>query len=75
MIIGDMQQKRDRGYKKVKDAITLHGGTSLLSTGITGDDARFALAAVQAGAKLLEPNHPATALASGNKGVTFMHEA
>ncbi len=75
MIIGDMQQKRDRGYKKVKDAITLHGGTSLLSTGITGDDARFALAAVQAGAKLLEPNHPAIALARGHKGVTSMHDA
>lgn len=75
MIIGDMQQKRDRGIKKVKDAIALHGGTTLLSTGITGDDARFALAAVQAGAKLVEPNHPAVALARGHNGVTTMHAA
>lgn len=75
MIIGDMQQKRARGLKKVKDAIALHGGTTLLATGITGDDARFALAAVQAGAKLIEPNHPAVALARGHKGVTTMHDA
>jgi 3-keto-L-gulonate-6-phosphate decarboxylase len=75
MIIGDMQQKRDRGLKKVTDAIALHGGTTLLATGITGDDARFALAAIQAGAKLIEPNHPAIALARGHKGVTTMHDA
>lgn len=75
MIIGDMEQKRNRGLKKVKDAIAEHGGTTLLSTGITGDDARFALAAVKAGAKLIEPNHPAVALARGHKGVTTMHDA
>jgi hypothetical protein len=47
----------------------------LLSTGITGDDARMALAAVQAGARMLEPNHPAIALARGIEGVTTMHAA
>ncbi|MCL5429404.1 MAG: thiamine phosphate synthase [Chloroflexi bacterium] len=75
MIIGDMYQKREAGRKKVLEAIKLHGGTTLLSTGISGDDARMALAAVQAGAKLIEPNHPATALARGHKGVTNMHDA
>lgn len=75
MIIGDMHQKREVGRKKVLDAIQLHGGTTLLSTGVTGDDARMALAAVEAGAKLIEPNHPATALARGHKGVTNMHAA
>ncbi len=75
MIIGDMQRKREFGLSKVKEAIAAHGGTTLLATGITGDDARIALAAVQAGAKLLEPNHPAVALARGHKGVTSMHAA
>ncbi len=75
MIIGDMARKRAFGLKKVKDAIELHGGTTLLATGITGDDARFALAAVNAGARLLEPNHPAVALARGHKGVSSMHAA
>ncbi len=75
MIIGDMQRKCEAGLRKVKDAINAHGGTTLLSTGITGDDARFAIAAVQSGAKLLEPNHPAVALARGHKGVKNMHAA
>jgi len=75
MITGDMQRKREAGLRKVTDAIKLHGGTTVLATGITGDDARLALAAVQAGARLLEPNHPAVALARGHKGVTSMHAA
>jgi imidazole glycerol-phosphate synthase subunit HisF len=75
MIIGDMERKRIFGLKKVTDAIKAHHGTTLLSTGITGDDARAALAAVEAGARLLEPNHPAVALARGHKGVKTMHAA
>ena len=75
MIYGDMQKKREIALKKVKDAINADGGTTLLATGITGDDARFALAAVEAGARMLEPNHPAVALARGHKGVTSMHAA
>lgn len=75
MIIGDMQRKCEAGMHKVTEAIKVHGGTTLLATGITGDDARFALAAVQAGARMLEPNHPAVALARGHKGVTTMHNA
>lgn len=75
MIIGDMERKRVIGLKKVTDAIEAHNGTTLLSTGITGDDARAALAAVEAGARLLEPNHPAIALARGHKGVRTMHAA
>jgi pentose-5-phosphate-3-epimerase len=70
-----MQRKREFGLKKVKDAIAAHGGTTLLATGLTGDDARLALAAVKAGARMLEPNHPAVALARGHKGVTSMHAA
>lgn len=75
MLIGDMQRKRDFAMQKVHDAIKIHCGTTLLSTGITGDDARMALAAVEAGARMLEPNHPAVALARGHKGVTSMHDA
>ncbi len=75
MITGDMARKREFGREKVLSAIKEHGGTTLLATGITGDDARMALAAVQAGARLLEPNHPAVALARGHKGVNSMHAA
>lgn len=75
MIYADMEKKRKLAIKKVYDAIKLHGGTTLLSTGITGDDARLAKAAVEAGARMLEPNHPAVALARGYKGVTSMHKA
>ncbi len=75
MIKNDMQQKMEKARVKVLDAIKEHNGTTLLSTGITGDDARLAKAAVDAGARLLEPNHPALALARGYKGVTNMHDA
>jgi cyclase len=64
MIVGDMHQKREVGRRKVLEAIKLHGGTTLLATGVAGDDARMALAAVEAGAKLVE-----------HKGVTNMHDA
>ncbi len=75
MIHGDMHKKRKAGIKKVWDAISAGGGTTLLSTGITGDDARIAKAVVEAGVKMLEPNHPAVALARGLEGVTTMHDA
>ncbi len=75
MFVADMEKKRKIAYKKVIDAINLHGGTTILSTGITGDDARLAKAVVDAGIKLIEPNHPAVALARGFKGVTNMHAA
>lgn len=75
MFIGDMNQKREKALNKVWQAIEEHGGQTLLSTGITGDDARIAKAVVDSGIKLLEPNHPAVALARGYKGVTTMHDA
>lgn len=75
MIVGDMRRKRENAIRKVLSAIDAHGGTTLLATGITGDDARMARAAVQAGARMLEPNHPAVALARGYRGVTSMHAA
>lgn len=75
MFKGDMIAKRERALKKVWKAIKEHGGTTLLSTGITGDDARMARAAVNAGTKLLEPNHPAVVLARGLYGVQNMHQA
>ncbi|WP_152656101.1 histidine biosynthesis protein [Oceanobacillus sp. CFH 90083] len=75
MFIGDMNKKRKNAMARVWQAIEEHGGQTILSTGITGDDARLAKAAVDGGAKLLEPNHPALALARGYKGVTSMHDA
>ncbi len=56
MFKGDMNKKRAKALQKVKEAITLHGGQTILSTGITGDDARLAKAVCEAGVKLLEPN-------------------
>jgi 3-keto-L-gulonate-6-phosphate decarboxylase len=75
MFEGDMKKKREIAIKKVWNAINEHGGQTILSTGITGDDARLAKAVVDVGIKLLEPNHPAVALARGHKGVTSMHDA
>ncbi len=68
-------ERRNGALRRVHAAIATHGGTTLLSTGITGDDARFARAAVAGGALMLEPNHPAVALRSGLHGVRSMHEA
>lgn len=70
-----MKRKMEFAKEKVQQAILEGKGHTILSTGITGDDARMAKAAVDAGAKMLEPNHPALALARGHKGVTSMHEA
>ena len=75
MITNDMKKKLQFGMKKVYDALTLNGGYTILSTGITGDDARLARAVCQSGVKMIEPNHPAVALARGHKGVTTMHAA
>ncbi|MBU5677329.1 histidine biosynthesis protein [Alkaliphilus sp. MSJ-5] len=75
MIIGDMDKKRQSGLKKVLDALKLHNNMTILSTGITGDDARLAKAVTDVGVKLIEPNHPAVALARGYKGVSSMHKA
>lgn len=60
---------------KVYKAIENGNGHTILSTGITGDDARLAKAVVDTGVTMLEPNHPALALARGYKGVTSMHDA
>lgn len=75
MYTHDMQQRRKRGLAKVMAAIEAHGGTTLLSTGITGDDGRMAMAAVEAGALLLEPNHPSVCLARGIHAVKTLNEA
>jgi 3-keto-L-gulonate-6-phosphate decarboxylase len=75
MFSSDMQKKRELAINKVLNAIELHGGTTILSTGVTGDDARLAKAVTDVGVKLIEPNHPAVALARGLKGVTNMHDA
>ena len=75
MFNNDMHIKMRKAKDRVKHAIASDHGCTLLATGICGDDGRLALAAVQAGAKLLEPNHPAVALARGHRGVSNMHDA
>lgn len=75
MFQNDMNRKMMFSMNKVKKAIEKGNGHTILSTGITGDDARMAKAAVDAGVTMLEPNHPAVVLARGYKGITSMHEA
>lgn len=75
MFKGDMERKRKLAIEKVWDAIHTHNGQTVLSTGITGDDGRLAKAVIDAGVKMLEPNHPAVALARGYHGVTTMNDA
>lgn len=71
----DMDRRRQQAIARVWAAIKAHGGTTLLSTGITADDARLAKSVVDAGVRLLEPNHPAVALARGIHGVDNMDSA
>ncbi|WP_207941296.1 hypothetical protein DOK78_001206 [Enterococcus sp. DIV2402] len=75
MISNDMKLKMEKSMQIVHKAIEMGNGHTILSTGITGDDARLARAAVEGGATLLEPNHPALVLARGHRGITSMHEA
>lgn len=75
MYNNDMRLKREAALAKVHKALEENNGHTLLSTGITGDDARVAKAVVDAGVRMLEPNHPALALARGHKGVDNMNDA
>lgn len=73
MITGDMRLKRDLAMRKLREAIELHAGTTVAVSGCV-DDPRFGLAAVEAGARILEPNHGERALALGYKGAKTMHD-
>lgn len=75
MIRNDMKKRMDLARAKVYKALELGNGHTILSTGITGDDARLARAVTDVGVKMVEPNHPAVALARGHKGVVTMHAA
>lgn len=75
MIHNDMKLKMKKSMEIVHRAIEKGHGHTILSTGITGDDARLAKAVVDAGVTLLEPNHPAVVLARGYRGISSMHEA
>ena len=72
MISNDMYKRMEAARLKVQAALDAGGGHTILSTGITGDDARLARAVTDVGIKMLEPNHPAVALARGFRGVTTM---
>ena len=70
-----MKYRRRLAMDKVYNAINEHGGTTLLSTGMTADDCRLAKAVVDSGVKLLEANHSSVALRDGCRGITTMMEA
>lgn len=75
MINNDMKIKMTNSMNIVHNAIKTGNGHTILSTGITGDDARLAKAVCEAGVTMLEPNHPALVLARGYKGISTMHQA
>lgn len=75
MIRNDMNKRMELARAKVQRALELGGGHTILSTGITGDDARLARAVTDVGVTMIEPNHPAVALARGHRGVVTMHAA
>ncbi len=75
MIRNDMKKRMDLARRKIEHALELGGGHTILSTGITGDDSRLARAVTDVGVKMIEPNHPAVALARGHRGVVTMHAA
>ncbi len=75
MIRNDMRKRMEIARAKVTHALELGNGHTILSTGITGDDSRLAKAVCDVGVTMIEPNHPAVALARGYKGVTSMHDA
>lgn len=47
MFYNDMAKRMSLGMAKVKKALEEGGGHTILSTGITGDDARMARAVVE----------------------------
>ena len=57
MFQNDMDRKMQFSMDKVKRALEKGNGHTILSTGITGDDARMAKAVVDAGVSMLEPKH------------------
>ena len=70
-----MKKRMELARAKIYNALELGGGHTILSTGITGDDSRLARAVTDVGVKMIEPNHPAVALARGHRGVVTMHAA
>jgi thiamine monophosphate synthase len=75
MINEDVTQKLQRGREKVRRTLEENQNFAIMATGITGDDCRIALAAVNAGVRIIEVNHPSVSLCIGLLGVTTMREA
>ena len=71
----EVTQKLQQGREKVKRALAENQNFTIMATGITGDDCRIALAAVNAGVRIIEVNHPSVSLCIGLQGVTTMREA
>jgi hypothetical protein len=75
MITRSTQQRLKRGREKIRRALDHNRNFTIMATGITGDDCRIALAAVRAGVRIIEVNHPSVSLGLGFQGVTTMREA
>ncbi|UCD79031.1 MAG: thiamine phosphate synthase [Desulfobacterales bacterium] len=75
MVKRDVTQKLQRGREKIRGALEENQNFAVMATGITADDCRIALAAVNAGVRIIEVNHPSVSLSIGLQGVTTMREA
>jgi cyclase len=75
MIKKDVTKRLQRGREKIRRALEEHRNFTIMATGITGDDCRIALAAVKAGVRIIEVNHPSVSLCLGFQGVKTMREA
>jgi hypothetical protein len=75
MMKKDVTRSLQRGREKIRSALEENQNFTIMATGITGDDCRIALAAVNAGVRIIEVNHPSVSLCIGLEGVATMREA
>lgn len=68
------EQKRSEGASKLSEAFGISRPAIQLG-GVAATDPRFAVAAVNAGVRVLEPNHTAITCSRARGGITSMREA
>ena len=74
MLRGTFQAKLDEGGSKLQQVFDL-ARPALQLGGVSATDPRFAEVAVNAGVRVLEPNHTAVSCARARKGLVSMREA
>ena len=75
MSVGDMELKRRIGLQKIRNAIRLHNGTTIMSAGITAMVPGITTAAAEAaGVRIFEISQNGVALNQGLHGATNRHD-